>query len=172
MTSPPDPDCWLCPGVEVRRSPIAGRGAFATAPIPAGAVVSRLGGQLVSHRRLRELFAAAAGEPGHPYIDTITVGEDLHLVLPPRRPNGYGNHGCGPNLWWIGSYELAARRAFGAGDYATSTDDPAFRMPCRCGSPLCRGVVTGNDWRLQAPRTRYGGHWVPALLARIRSADV
>ncbi len=34
---------------------------------------------------------------------------DLHLVLPPRRPNGYGNHSCDPNLWWVGPYELAAR---------------------------------------------------------------
>jgi hypothetical protein len=41
-------------------------------------------------------------------------------------PNGYGNHSCDPNLWWVGPYELAARRNLSAGeelinDYATST---------------------------------------------------
>jgi hypothetical protein len=176
MTATPQPDCWLHPDVEVRRSPISGRGLFAAARITAGTVVSRLGGRLVSTAELRELFAAAARDPGHPYIDTITVGADLHLVLPPRQQNGYGNHSCDPNLWWVGRYELAACRDIAAGDeltndYATSTAEPDFVMACSCGSGHCRGVVTGNDWRRPDLRTRYGRHWVPALLARIDSAE-
>jgi SET domain-containing protein len=168
---PPHPDCWLHPDVEVRWSPIAGRGLFASAPIPAGTVVSRLGGRLLTGAELRKSLA----EPGRPYVDTIMVGEDRHLVLPPRRPNGYGNHGCDPNLWWTGPYELAARRDIAAGeeltnDYATSTAEPDFNMACACGSPLCRGVVSGNDWRRPELRARYGAHWVPALHARIRAA--
>jgi uncharacterized protein len=175
MTVPPAPDCWLHPDVEVGRSPISGHGLFATAPIPSGTVVSRLGGRLVSTAALRDLFTAAARDPGHPYIDTITAGADLHLVLPPRRANGYGNHSCDPNLWWVGPYELGARRDIAAGDeltndYATSTAEPDFVMACLCGSSQCRGVVTGNDWRLPDLRIRYSRHWVPALLARIRSA--
>jgi hypothetical protein len=141
---------------------------FAGVAIPAGTVVSRLGGRLVSGADLRRLFA----DPDRSYIDTITVGEDAHLVLPPRRANGYGNHGCDPNLWWTGPYELAARRDLVPGeeltnDYATSTADPAFTMPCDCRSPLCRGTVTGDDWQRPALRARYGDHWVPALLVLI-----
>jgi uncharacterized protein len=173
----PQPDCWLHPDVEVRRSPISGRGLFATANIAVGTVVSRLGGRLVSTAALRDLLTAAARDPGHPYIDTITVGADLHLVLPPLRPNGYGNHSCDPNLWWVGPYELAARRDIAAGDeltndYATSTAEPDFAMACSCGSGQCRGVVTGNDWRRQDLRDRYGPHWVPALLDRFGPAGV
>ena len=175
MTAPPEPDCWLHPEVEVRRSPISGRGLFATAHITAGTVVSRVGGRLVSTAALRDLFTAAARDPGHPYIDTITAGADLHLVLPPGRLNGYGNHSCDPNLWWAGPYELAARRDIAPGDeltndYATSTAEPGFAMACSCGSGRCRGVITGEDWRRPDLRARYGQHWVPALLARIRSA--
>ena len=137
--------------------------------------MSRLGGRLVSTDALRELLAAAARDPGRRYIDTITVGTDLHLVLPPRRPNGYGNHSCDPNLCWVGPYELAARRDIAIGDeltndYATSTADPGFVMACSCGSGQCRAVVTGSDWRRPDLRARYGQHWVPALLDRIRSA--
>jgi hypothetical protein len=177
MIAPPEPDCWLHPQVEVRSSSISGCGLFATAPITAGTVVSRLGGRLVSGAELEQLLAAAAASPGRPYIDCITVGADLHLVLPPRRPNGYGNHGCDPNLWWAGPYELAARRDITAGeeltnDYGTSTAEQDFVLACSCGSRQCRAVVTGNDWRRPDLRERYGTHWAPALLDRIRSAGV
>ena len=177
MTGPPEPDCWLHPDVEVRSSPISGRGLFATADIEAATVVSRLGGCLVSGERLRDLFAAAARDPRHPYIDTIAVDADLHLVLPPRRPNGYGNHSCDPNLWWVGPYELAARRDLARGeeltnDYAASTAAPDFVMACSCGSALCRGIVTGDDWRRRDLHARYGRHWVPALLTCIDSAEL
>ena len=138
--------------------------------------MSRLGGRLVSAAALRELLTAAARDPGHRYVDTITVDADLHLVLPPGRPNGYGNHSCEPNLWWVGPYELAARRDIATGDeltndYATSTPWRNPGRPCSCGSGQCRGVVTGSDWRRADLRARYGPHWVPALLARIRSAN-
>jgi hypothetical protein len=184
MIAPPEPDCWLHPDVEVRHSLISGRGLFAMAPITGGTVVSRLGGHLVSGQRLGDLFAAAASDPRQPYIDTITVSEDLHLVLPPRQANGpsrqangYGNHSCDPNLWWVSAYEMAARRQVNSGDeltndYATSTAEPDFVMECFCGSPLCRGVVTGDDWRRPELRERYGQHWAPVLLTRIRSAEV
>jgi hypothetical protein len=173
MIESPEPDCWLHPDVEVRPSLIAGRGLFARAPIAAGTVVSRLGGRLVDTAELRDLFTAAALDPARPYIDTITVGADLHLVLPPRRANGYGNHSCDPNLWWVGPFELAARHDLAEGDeltndYATSTAQPEFVLACSCGSAACRGTVTGHDWRRPELQSRYGEHWVPTLLARMR----
>jgi hypothetical protein len=139
----------------------------------AGTVVSRLGGRLVSDLELRQLLAWASGQPDHPYVDTITVADSLHLVLPPGRPNGKGNHSCDPNLWWAGPFALATRRDIEAGeeltnDYATSTASDDFTMDCRCGSSLCRAVVTGSDWRRADLRQRYGQHWVPALAAKTR----
>jgi uncharacterized protein len=164
----PEPDCWLHPEVEVMASPIEGRGLFARSTIPAGTVVSRLGGRLVNSEQLRAMFAV----PDHPYIDTITVDEELHLVLPPRRANGYGNHSCDPNLWWVDAYTLAARRDIAGGeeltnDYAACTADPQFRMPCTCGSPQCRGEVIGGDWQRTDLQQRYADHWVPAINSMI-----
>jgi hypothetical protein len=175
MMREPNPDCWLHADVEVRHSPISGRGLFARAHIAAGTVVSRLGGHLVDTATLRDMLATAAHDPAQPYIDTITVDTDLHLVLPRRRANGYGNHSCDPNLWWVGPFDLAARRDLADGeeltnDYATSTAEPDFAMRCSCRSASCRGMVTGDDWRRPDLQDRYGEHWVPALLARIRSA--
>jgi hypothetical protein len=168
----PSGGCWLHPDLAVRRSPIAGLGLFAQAPIAAGTVVSRLGGRLVTEAELRTLIVAARADPALPYVDTITVSATRHLVLPPGSPNGRGNHSCDPNTWWVGPYDLAARRDIAAGDevtndYGTSTADPDFVMTCACGTALCRGTVTGADWRLSDLRRRYGWQWVPALLERI-----
>ena len=167
-SAPAPPErCWLLPSVEVRRSTIEGRGLFATEPVAAGSVVGRLGGRLVDGAELRALLAAA--ELSASYVDTITVLPDLHLVLPGRHPIGYGNHSCDPTLWHVDAYTLAARRDIAAGeevtvDYATQTAEAGFTMACHCGSALCRGTVTGDDWRRPELQRRYGDHWVPAVL--------
>jgi uncharacterized protein len=166
---PPEPDCWLHPDLEVRRSPIAQRGLFARVPISPGVAVSRLGGRLVTGHELARILTAA----GQAYVDSITVGEDLHLVLPPDQLNHYGNHSCDPNLWWVDAYTLAARRPIAAGeeatsDYGTCSGAADFFMVCACLSPQCRGVITGQDWQRPELWRRYGDHWVPALLDRIR----
>lgn len=167
----PAPDCWTHPFVEVRRSRIEGDGLFAAAPIPAGTAVARLGGRLVTWAELRELFA----DPAVPYVDTIAAHDGLHLVLPPGRAAGKGNHSCDPNLWWTAPYTLAARRDLRPGeeltnDYATCTAAPEFVLDCRCGTALCRGRVTGGDWRRRDLQERYGDHWTPALLALIQES--
>ena len=158
---------WSHPDLEVRRSGIAGQGLFAKQAIEKGAVVARLGGRKVSTAELRELLK-------NPPVDTITLADDEHLVLPddPRPTIAYGNHSCDPNLWWIDAVTLETRRDIARGeeltsDYGTSTGTE-FEMACECGSPLCRGKVTGEDWRRQELRERYGDHWIPALLDRIR----
>ena len=91
-------------------------------------------------------------------------------------PDPDGNHSCDPNLWWIDAYSQAALRDIGAeeeltNDYATSTGIADFRMDCACGTDLCRGVVTGIDWRRADLQERYGEHWTPGLLELIRSAS-
>lgn len=44
-------------------------------------------------------------------------------------------------------------------DYATFSTLHEWSMRCRCGTKHCRGVVTGNDWRLQELQARYGDRW-------------
>jgi len=169
--SPPNPglDCWLHPAVEVRDSAIEGRGLFAARPIRRGELVSRVGGRLVTTKELHSLFDESVE-----YIDTIAVGNDLNLVLPRQRPNGYGNHSCDPNLWWEGPYDLVARRDVPQGeeltnDYATSTIDLTWGMPCHCGAASCRGEISGHDWQRIDLDKLYEGHIVPAVLEAIAS---
>ncbi|HET6988287.1 MAG TPA: GNAT family N-acetyltransferase [Kribbella sp.] len=161
------PLTWAHPALEVRESPVAGQGLFATQPIAQGTVVGQLSGRRVSTADLRELLK-------HPPVDTITIDDDEHLVLSndPRPVIAYGNHSCDPNMWWIDAVTLEARRDIAVGDevtsdYGTSTGVD-FEMQCTCGSPLCRGVVTGEDWKQPELQDRYGDHWIPTLLRKQR----
>lgn len=151
----------------VRESGISGQGLFASTPLEEGTVVIRVWGRLVGTDELRMLIET----PG-PYVDSLTVAEDVHLVLPPGTTVHYGNHSCDPNLWHVGPDAIATRRPVAMGeeltvDYATQTGAPGFSMPCRCGAAACRGEVTSEDWRRADLRARYAGHWVPALEERI-----
>jgi hypothetical protein len=171
-----EPTSWLHPDIEVRRSRIEGRGLFATAAIRRGTVVARLRGREVSTAELERLIAEADANPAAAYVDTIGLGEDTHLILAQDSNVHYGNHSCDPNLWHVGPVTLAARRDVAAGeevtvDYGTQATVTGWSMPCACGSPLCRHVVTGADWRRAELRERYGRHWVAPLL-RLIDADV
>jgi ribosomal protein S18 acetylase RimI-like enzyme len=106
---------WSHLNLEVRESGIAGRGLFAKGPIKQGEIVSRLAGHKVTTARLNELLKT-------PPVDTITLDDDEHLVLPndPRPTIAYGNHSCDPNLWWIDAVTLEARRDINTGDEITS----------------------------------------------------
>jgi len=166
--------CWIHPSVRVRRSPIEGWGLFTADALALGTVVLRLGGQLVTDELLRARLVTAAADPAQPYVDTMTVDNNLHLVIPPGDPVHYGNHSCDPNLWYVDPYSFSARRDIESGeeltnDYATTTGVPNWEMDCLCGSVTCRRRVTGQDWNLPELQRRYGGHWTPGL-RRPRSA--
>ena len=147
--------------VEVRPSTIAGRGLFATADLPAGTVVSRLGGRLVSTEELTSAMTSAVG-----YVDSIVVDEDWHLLLAAGSDNRFGNHSCDPNLGWVDEYTLATMVNVPTGrellsDYAMSTADPDYLLRCHCESYRCRQMVAGDDWRIPQLQIRYRGWWVP-----------
>jgi uncharacterized protein len=159
---------WVDARLRVHESAIEGRGLFAMADIDAGTTVIRLGGRLVSTAELEHLFQVADSDPSAPYVDTITVDEDVHLVLPSGTAGHFANHSCDPNLWHVGPYEIATRRHIRCDeevtiDYATHSGAPGFSMTCACGSTLCRGVVESDDWQRPELQLRYRGHWVPAL---------
>lgn len=160
----PDTECRLHADVEVRPSPVAGRGLFATADLPAGTVVSRLGGARVDGATLRRLVeqATAADET----VDAVQVDEDQHLVLTPGNRNRFLNHACDPNVGWVDATTLATRCDVAAGeellvDYAMSIADESWFLRCHCASYRCRQMVEGDDWRIPQLQQRYAGWWTP-----------
>ena len=174
MASPaPSRNVWLPDAIEARTSKIAGSGLFATENIAADTVVMRFGGRVVSTVELNALFAEADRRGG--YVDTITVDQDHHLVMPDGSLAHFANHSCDPTMWHVGAFEVAIRRPVDADeeltiDYATNSGDATFTMECTCGAMLCRGTITAQDWRQPELQERYDGHWIPALAALIGSS--
>ena len=162
---------WVSPKtIKGRRSAIEGRGLFATAPVAAGEVVAVKGGHIITREQLR----------AHEHIignSDIRIAEDLYLAALDAHEYEavmlFLNHSCEPNVGVRGNVVFVAMRPIAAGeeltiDYAMIDGDPDDRMACRCGTPSCRGVVSGGDWRRPELQARYGDFFSWYLLERIR----
>jgi hypothetical protein len=90
---------WVHPHVVVNDSGIERRGLFATKDLLADEIVLRLSGRLVSTDELVQLIERANADRPPSYVDTLTIYEDAHLVLPIGTMIHFGNHSCDPNLW-------------------------------------------------------------------------
>ena len=111
MDDAPPEHPWLHEQLAIQESAIEGKGLFANEDLPADLVVIRLAGRLVSSSELASLIGEAKADPSAPYVDTLTIYEDVHLVLPPATKVHFGNHSCDPNLWHVGPYDLATAKA-------------------------------------------------------------
>lgn len=162
------PTTWYDPRAEIRLSSIQGNGMAATRPIHAGETVVVIGGTVLTTAQFQAFTATATR------YNAVQIGEDAHLVDLPTAPGGM-NHSCDSNLWMADEVTVVARRDIAAGeeltiDYALQSGLPVDLLgtPCRCGSPSCRGVITGNDWQRKELQERYQGHFSPFLNERIR----
>lgn len=159
---------YRSPKTEVRPSPIQGKGLFARAPIAAGEIVAVKGGYVLDRRtwtRLEKELGAAE----------IQIAEELFIapVAQDERDGSmlYTNHSCDPNIGVQGQIVFVALREVAPGeelshDWAT-TDDLDYEMTCNCGSPLCRGTITGQDWRRPDLREKYRGFFAWHLQKKI-----
>ena len=80
--------------------------------------------------------------------DGLNVPKDMNYLSLPW----FMNHSCDGNAGFDGRDNFITIRDVAAGeellvDFGTFFSFPGFRLDCLCGSPNCRRVVTGNDWR-------------------------
>jgi SET domain-containing protein len=148
-----------------RPSDIEGLGLFATSPIAKGEIVGVLGGQIIDDAELREIARTRSK------YNSLAVDEGVNLLLGDDEVITRGNHSCDSNMWMRDAFTLEARRDIAAGeeltiDYGLQTAVD-WEMACNCGSPLCRQVVRGSDWKRPELQQRYRGHFSPFLNARI-----
>jgi SET domain-containing protein len=155
---------------KVQTSPIHGCGLFATAPIAKGEIVAVKGGHIVDGRTLREQIAPVLGPveiqiDDDLYIAPISVAEREGSML-------YSNHSCDANLGIRGQITFIAMRDIAAGEELThdwcTTDNGHYTVKCNCGSPNCRGRLTGKDWQRPELQRKYAGYFSAYLQKKIQ----
>jgi SET domain-containing protein len=157
--------------VKGRPSGIAGRGLLAVQPIRRDEVVAVKGGHIVDTATLHAL-------PVRLQNSDVRIGDDLHLVALEESEYEpvmlFINHSCEPNVGFAGNIVLVAMRDIEPGEELTTDyalfDDNDESMPCGCGTPSCRGVIDGQDWRRPELQRRYGPYFSSYLLRRLSAA--
>ena len=144
----------------------SGMGAFADVPIFENEILVRWSGRVLDKPAFLQI-------PEEFRSRSVQVDEDRYLVPFEISSADYFNHSCNPNAGLQGPRTLIAMRAIKKGepicyDYAMSDGSPYDEFDCRCGSPPCRGKVTGEDWKRPELQTRYEGFFSPYLANRIR----
>ena len=141
------------PPFEIRRSPIQGRGAFATRRIRKGERIIEYTGERISNAEADRRYDDERMRRHHTYLFTLTqrtvvdggVGGNTSRFI---------NHSCEPNCEAViedGRIWIEADRTIPKGreltyDYQyerVSNDDAADerKYPCRCGARGCRGTI-------------------------------
>ena len=165
------PHSFLSPKCVVHPAPNrGGHTVVARETIAKGELIVVWSGTLVSGEEL-------SGMPATVRRYSLQVEEDQYLVsLSDCEPPDYVNHSCDPNSGLSGQITLVAMRDISSGeeityDYAMSDGSPYDEFTCSCGSPHCRGHVSGDDWRRSELWRRYAGYFSPYLQRRILAAD-
>lgn len=145
----------------VQGDALSGYGIVAVRPIAAGEVVFR--GEGRGHRIVTARHAATWPESdqavfrryAYPLSDAVYALWDLD-------PTEWApqNHSCEPNTLFDG-LNLVAARPIATGDeltldYAAVMNDASEPFNCRCGSPGCRGWITGTTGNSISSRERQG----------------
>jgi hypothetical protein len=81
------------------------------------------------------------------------------------------NHSCEPNVGFAGNVVLVAMRDISAGEELTTDyaffDNNDDTMECQCGTPSCRGTVSGRDWQRPDLQRTYGSYFSSYLQRRL-----
>ena len=151
---------YRSPKVEISDNTLAGRGVIAIAPVGKDEIVAIKAGNIITRTELGQATLDAGDM-------ALQIDDDFYIA--PRFPDEvddmsvFINHSCDPNVGFRGQVVYVAMRDIEAGeelthDYAMERSDD-YLLDCHCGSPLCRGKVTGQDWKLPELQQRYGDYF-------------
>ncbi len=153
---------WTSPKIEIRESSLGGKGMFAKEHI----------GRDEKVFIWRTGYANRAGAEKAKQEGKLVIQWDDDLFSVEDRGDDVGyfiNHSCDSNAWMQDAYTLIARRDIAAEEEVTAdyslweSGDYVAKWECRCGTPVCRKTITGNDWRLPDVQKRYSGHFSPLI---------
>lgn len=138
---------------EVRRSPIHGRGGFATRSIARGTRIVEYTGERITHAEADARYDDARSPQHHTFLFTVDRETVIDAAVGGNAAR-FINHACEPNCRPViegGRVSIVAARDIEPGvelayDYAYSRDggpdeQKEERYACRCGARRCRGTM-------------------------------
>ena len=167
---------WLSPKVELRESPLHGRGTFAKEFIANGEVVEIWGEHWQGRRTVEYTDDRSAAEDAKKRgLAVMQWDTSLFSIENRGADDGYFlNHSCDSSLWLEDPFTLTARRDIQPEDELTidyalfEADERQIVLSnCACRTASCRHTVTGRDWQLREVQERYATHFSPLINAKI-----
>jgi SET domain-containing protein len=167
----------LSPKIAVRRSPVAGKGLFATAAINTGEWVWKEDpDEKEKYWKTTAQVDAMSPEDRAYFLNFAYVVAPgvLSGVTPGQTTDGgeYMNHSCKPTAVPFNNTVYIAARDIAPGDeitydYCTTETPESSHTPftCRCGDAACRGTITGLDCLDPVLMARYDGHFSSTVVA-------
>ncbi len=160
---------YRSPKIEVHQDSLEGRGVIALQDIARDEIVAIKAGHIVTRDEIEHITATVGDyalqiDDGF-YISPRTADEVDDMTV-------FINHSCDPNIGFRGQVVYVAMREIKAGeelchDYSMERSDN-YALDCRCGSPRCRGKVTGQDWKLPELQQRYGNYFSLYLINKFQ----
>lgn len=134
----------------IKGTAIAGYGIYATCDMAAGDIIFKGEGRsqrIITRRSVQENWSEADQLIFRRYA--YPLSRELFLLWDDN-PSEWApqNHSCQPNTTYNG-LDVVALRPIRSGeeltlDYASFLDEKMEPFDCQCGTPVCRGKITGN----------------------------
>ncbi|MBP7555481.1 MAG: SET domain-containing protein-lysine N-methyltransferase [Chitinophagaceae bacterium] len=131
--------------LQIRKSRIAGKGAFTSKAIPARRKLGNMGGEIISYKEAQKRVRL---QPNNVLFMVEFDNEDIALDASVNsNALRYINHSCDPNTFMRRAYrkvEFYTLRTVRAGEELTCDYGETHhegKLPCRCGATNCRGFI-------------------------------
>lgn len=131
--------------LQVSKSRIAGKGAFAMQSINAKRKLGNMGGEIISYKEAQKRVKK---QPGNVLFMVEFDHEDIALDASINANElRYINHSCDPNTYMRRAYrkvEFYTLRSIEQGEELTCDYGETHhngKLPCKCGAENCRGFI-------------------------------
>jgi|SRR3989344_1506761 len=161
---------YCSPKTKIRKSSIDKNGRFAKNTISKGEIIAIRSGQIINGKELKENKNVISDSEHQ-------ISDDFYLASLTKKDFDnvmcFINHSCDPNVGILGNVIVVAIRDIKVGeelclDYAMVFSHNK-KIECRCGSKICRKVITGKDWMRKELQEKYGEYFSSYLLQKIRN---
>lgn len=135
----------ICFPLQIKKSRIAGLGAFAEIKIPAKRKLGNMGGEIISYREAQKRVKQ---QPGN-VLFMVEFDNDPIALDASGKSNAlrHINHSCDPNTYMRRAYrkvEFYTLRPIKKGDELTCDYGETHhdgKLKCKCGAKNCRGFI-------------------------------